>query len=94
MFPHTYTIILDSREVLRSYTLDQLMGWTYNSSTFRLEVEKPTVGSFEKEITLQTIQGVEICHLIDLYLFELSKSAEYAKAMTDFKAGKNILSEN
>eukprot|EP01119_Soliformovum_irregulare_P011679 TRINITY_DN294_c0_g2_i4.p1 TRINITY_DN294_c0_g2~~TRINITY_DN294_c0_g2_i4.p1 ORF type:complete len:1395 (-),score=561.67 TRINITY_DN294_c0_g2_i4:6-4190(-) len=70
----------ETKEVLRLFYFDQLDKWTSNLNSFTLVIDRPSSGSFEKEIQVTTSQGLEITNLINVYIAELTRHAEYARA--------------
>eukprot|EP01114_Cavostelium_apophysatum_P013166 TRINITY_DN3125_c0_g1_i3.p1 TRINITY_DN3125_c0_g1~~TRINITY_DN3125_c0_g1_i3.p1 ORF type:complete len:2243 (+),score=811.97 TRINITY_DN3125_c0_g1_i3:147-6875(+) len=76
----------DSKDLLRQYSFDNILGWTDSQSSFKLTFDKSeqkSVTSFERDIVLQTIQGAEMSSLIKSYIEELSKDSKFTRTIKD-----------
>lgn len=82
-----------THQVLRSFDYDQIRDCTFTESSFSIQFDygdfglsstiPSSSGQEERELVAETIQGIEISHLIHMYIKQLSKLAKYAVGVVD-----------
>jgi hypothetical protein len=73
----------ETGEVLRQYKFDQVIRWEFTTSAITLQLAKLNEASFETSILLQSIQGYEVCSLLEKYVEILGEQSKFARAIRD-----------